>query len=69
LEAEDRHRQTSARPAVNFMGRPETSQPFILSNAGEDELARAFYWQAAFGALACLLGALAINWLLQNYHG
>ncbi|GLK89119.1 hypothetical protein GCM10017655_21810 [Pseudomonas turukhanskensis] len=69
LEAEDRHRQTSARPATNFMGRPQTSQPFILSNAGEDELARAFYWQAAAGAVVCLLGALAINWLLQNYHG
>jgi hypothetical protein len=69
LEAEDRHRQTSARPATNFMGRPDTSQPFILSNAGEDELARSFYWQAAAGAVVCLLGALAINWLLQNYHG
>lgn len=69
LEAEDRHRQTSARPATNFLGQPETSQPFILSNAGEDELARAFYWQAAAGAFACLLGALAINWLLQNFHG
>ncbi|WP_457435818.1 GIDE domain-containing protein [Pseudomonas sp. TE3786] len=69
LEAEDRHRQTSARPATNFMGQPQTSQPFILSNAGEDELARAFYWQAAAGAVVCLLGALAINWVLQNYHG
>lgn len=69
LEAEDRHRQTSARPATNFLGRPQTSQPFILSNAGEDELARALYWQAALGAVGCLLGALAINWLLQNYHG
>lgn len=68
LEAEDRHRQTSARPATNFLGRPGTSQPFMLSNAGEDELARALYWQAALGAVLCLLGALGINWLLQNYH-
>lgn len=64
LEAEDRHRQASARPAQNHMARPGEAQPFILSSSGEDELARQFYWQAAGGAAVCLLGALGSAWLL-----
>lgn len=46
--------------------RPQESYPFILSNYGEDELARSFYWQAAGGALFCLAGALATAWLVAN---
>ncbi|UVE18644.1 E3 ubiquitin ligase family protein [Pseudomonas sp. LS44] len=64
LEAEDRHRQRSALPAQNHLAKPAEAQPFILSNAGEDELAQRFYWQAAGGALLCLVGALATAWLL-----
>lgn len=64
LEAEDRHRQQSQQPAQHQLRKPREAQPFILSCAGEDELARQFYWQAAGGALACLLGALATAWLL-----
>ncbi|WP_369958802.1 GIDE domain-containing protein [Pseudomonas benzenivorans] len=64
LEAEDRHRQTSQRPAQHHMGKPREAQPFILASAGEDELARQFYWQATGGALLCLAGALATAWLL-----
>nr|WP_215731026.1 E3 ubiquitin ligase family protein [Pseudomonas lalucatii] len=64
LEAEDRHRQHSQRPARHHMGKPGEAQPFILASAGEDELARQFYWQAAGGALLCLAGALAMAWLL-----
>lgn len=64
LEAEDRHRQQSRQPAQHHMGAPAAAQPFILSCAGEDELARQFYWQAAGGAVLCLGGALAAAWLL-----
>ncbi|MCY1282828.1 E3 Ubiquitin ligase [compost metagenome] len=64
LEAEDRHRQASAQPARNRLGKPGEARPFILANAGEDEIARGFYWQAAGGAALCLAGALATAWLL-----
>ncbi|NQD94242.1 hypothetical protein HP532_16495 [Pseudomonas sp. CrR25] len=64
LEAEDRHRQRSQQPAQHHMAKPREAQPFILANAGEDELARHFRWQAAGGALLCLGGALATAWLL-----
>lgn len=64
LEAEQRHRRSSAEPARHRMSKPGEARPFILSNAGEDELARGFYWQAAGGALLCLVGALATAWLL-----
>jgi hypothetical protein len=46
--------------------KPGEAYPFILSNHGEDELARGFYWQAAGGALLCVLGALASAWLVGN---
>ncbi|WP_255837412.1 E3 ubiquitin ligase family protein [Pseudomonas benzenivorans] len=65
LEAEERHRQHSQRPAQHQMGKPREAQPFILACAGEDELARQFYWQAAGGALLCVAGALATTWLLN----
>ncbi|CAD5107825.1 GIDE domain-containing protein [Zestomonas carbonaria] len=68
LEAEDRHRQVSAQPAMNRMARPGESRPFILANAGEDEIARGLYWQAAAGAVLCLCGALATAWLLGIRH-
>jgi len=64
LEAEDRHRQQSLQPVQHHLGKPAERQPFILSCAGEDELVRSFYWQAAGGALLCLAGALAFAWLL-----
>jgi len=64
LEAEDRHRQHSRQPVQHHLGKPREAQPFILACAGEDELARHFYWQAAGGAVLCLVGALATAWLL-----
>ncbi|MGP0170723.1 GIDE domain-containing protein [Pseudomonas sp. NCHU5208] len=69
LEAEDRQRLRVQEPARNQMARPREAQPFILANAGEDELARGFYWQAAAGAVLCLVGALATAWVLgvQNW--
>ena len=36
----------------------------ILSCAGEDELVRSFYWQAAGAVVLCVLGAVATAWLL-----
>ena len=60
LEAEDRHRQKASEPARHQMAKPDERQPFILSNSGEDELARSFYWQAAGGAVLCLAGATII---------
>ena len=66
LEAEDRHRVQSLQPAQHQMGKPNQAQPFILSSHGEDQLARQFYWQALAGGVVCLLGALALTWLLRN---
>jgi len=66
LEAEDRHRVQSRQPAQHQMGKPSQAQPFILSSHGEDQLARQFHWQALAGAVVCLLGALALTWLLRN---
>lgn len=66
LEAEDRHRVQSRQPALHQMGKPSQAQPFILSSHGEDQLARQFHWQALAGAVVCLLGALALTWLLRN---
>ena len=68
LEAEDRHRHKAAEPAWHQMGKPAERQPFILSNSGEDELARHFYWQAAAGAVLCVAGAVATAWLLGVQH-
>jgi hypothetical protein len=65
LEAEDRHRGTSAAPALNHLRRPPESQPFLLSSHGEDVLARQFRWQALFGALLCVGGAVATVYLLR----
>ncbi|WP_342247144.1 GIDE domain-containing protein [Pseudomonas sp. OTU5201] len=65
LEAEDRHRHTSAAPAVNQMRRPPESQPFLLSSHGEDVLARQFRWQALLGAVLCVGGAVATVYLLR----
>lgn len=64
LEAEDRHRQQSLKPALHHLAKPRESQPFVLSTTGEDELARGFYWQAAGAALVCLLGAISCAWFL-----
>ena len=64
LEAEDRHRESSAQPAQHHLAKPREAQPFILSCAGEDELVRQFYWQAAGGVVLCVIGALATAWLL-----
>ncbi len=65
LEAEDRHRSTSAAPAVNHLRKPGESRPFLLSSHGEDVLARSFYWQALGGAVVCIIGAVATVYLLQ----
>lgn len=64
LEAEDRHRRQSTQPVQHHLAKPREAQPFILSCAGEDELVRQFYWQAAGGAVLCVAGALATAWLL-----
>lgn len=66
LEAEDRHRQVCLQPARHELRKPAQAQPFILSSHGEDQLARQFYWQALAGGVVCLLGALALTWLLRN---
>lgn len=66
LEAEDRHRAASSAPELNHLRQPQEALPFLLSCKGEDELARAFRWQAAGGALLCLGGALAGTWLLTQ---
>lgn len=68
LEAENRHRRSSQEPARNKLSKPGESRPFILSNSGEDELARGFYWQAAGGAVLCLIGALSTAWLFGVQH-
>lgn len=60
LEAEDRHRQASTRPAQHRLARPAQRQPFVLSSHGEEVLARRYRWQAAGGALLCLCGALLL---------
>lgn len=65
LEAEDRHRHASTAPALNHLRRPAEAQPFLLSSHGEDVLARHFRWQALFGALLCVGGAVATVYLLQ----
>jgi hypothetical protein len=64
LEAEQRHRALSLLPVQHHLGKPAERQPFILSCAGEDELVRSLHWQAAGGALLCIVGALALAWLL-----
>lgn len=66
LEAEDRHRTASGAPEQNHLRRPQEALPFLLSCKGEDELARAFRWQALGGALLCLGGALVVAWLLTR---
>jgi hypothetical protein len=66
LEAEDRHSVQSLQPAQHQMGKPSQAQPFIISSHGEDQLARQFHWQALAGGVVCLLGALALTWLLRN---
>nr|MBO2511225.1 hypothetical protein [Gammaproteobacteria bacterium] len=68
LEAEQRHREACARPALNLMAKPGESRPFILANAGEDEIIRGIYWQAAAGVVLCFGGALATAWLLGIRH-
>ncbi|MCY1381033.1 hypothetical protein D9M69_689030 [compost metagenome] len=65
LEAEDRHRHTSAAPAMNHLRRPSEAQPFLLSSHGEDVLARQFRWQALFGAALCVGGAVATVYVLK----
>lgn len=66
LEAQDQHRQDSVKPDQHHMAKPRESQPFLLSCAGEDELARHFYWQAAGGAALCIAGAVGFAWLLGS---
>jgi hypothetical protein len=65
-EAQRRQASRGEAPVHHQLRKPGESYPFILSNAGEDELARGFYWQAAGGALLCLVGALATTWLVSN---
>jgi len=63
LEAEDRHRESSAAPALHQLGQPGEALPFVLSSHGEEVLTQRFYWQAAGGALMCLAGAV---WLASQ---
>lgn len=65
-EAQRRQLGRGEAPAYHQLRKPGESYPFILSNHGEDELARGFYWQASGGALLCVLGALATAWLVGN---
>jgi len=62
LEAEERHRTASARPAEHQLCHPGESLPFVLSSHGEEVLARRYRWQAAAGAALCVGGA----WLLTT---
>jgi len=64
LEAEDRHWQSSAVPEQHQLGRPVEALPFVLSSHGEEVLTRRFYWQAAGGAVMCLIGAVWLATLL-----
>ncbi len=64
LEAEDRHWQRSADPEQHRLGRPVEALPFVLSSHGEEVLTRRFYWQAAGGAVMCLIGAVWLATLL-----
>ncbi|OCX91625.1 MAG: hypothetical protein BFD77_04175 [Pseudomonas sp. CO183] len=63
LEAEDRHRQSSAAPEQHQLARPNEALPFVLSSHGEEVITRRFYWQAAGGAAMCLVGAV---WLAMQ---
>ena len=66
VEAQRRQRGREIPAVQHRLQRPQESSPFILSNHGEDELARSFYWQAAGGALLCLAGALATAGLIRG---
>ncbi|MCW8154679.1 hypothetical protein D7243_00615 [Stutzerimonas stutzeri] len=63
LEAEDRHRESSAAPELHQMARPSEALPFVLSSHGEEVITRRFYWHAAGGAVMCLAGAV---WLAMQ---
>jgi hypothetical protein len=57
LEAQQRHRLASGRQALHKLARPAEDLPFVLSSHGEEVLVRRYRWQAAGGAMLCLLGA------------
>ena len=63
LEAEDRHRQSSAAPEQHQLARPGEALPFVLSSHGEEVITRRLYWQAAGGAVVCVAGAV---WLAMQ---
>lgn len=65
LEAEQRHRLASARPAEHRLRRPSEALPFVLSSHGQEVLARRYRWQAFSGAVFCVAGA----WLLATQWG
>ncbi|MCY1273205.1 E3 Ubiquitin ligase [compost metagenome] len=69
LEAEDRHRASSAAPTRHRLARPAERQPFILSSYGEDELGGKLRWQAAGHAALCLGGALLGAWFYRGLGG
>lgn len=66
VEAQRRNTARGEVPVHHQLRKPGEAYPFILSSHGEDELARGFYWQAAGGALLCVVGALASAWLVGN---
>ncbi|HHK0225856.1 TPA: GIDE domain-containing protein [Pseudomonas aeruginosa] len=66
LEAEDRHRASSAAPTRHRLGKPGEAHPFILSSQGEDDLAVQLRRQAAGAALLCLGSALLAGWLFSR---
>ncbi|MBO3275008.1 hypothetical protein JFY56_07210 [Pseudomonas sp. Milli4] len=69
LEAEDRHRASSAAPTRHRLGKPAERQPFILSSYGEDELGGRLRWLAAGHGALCLGGALLGAWFYVQLGG
>jgi hypothetical protein len=66
VEAHARHRQLLLQPAWHRLHQPAEARPFILSSNGKEELTPRLYWQAALGALVCLVGALATVWMINR---
>lgn len=53
-------------PAQHYMRQPREGQPFVLSNYGEDDIAKRLYWRAFFGGVLCIAGALFVSHVLQT---
>jgi hypothetical protein len=66
VAAQQLHRQRSAAPAQHFLGKPQESQPFILSSHGEDDIAKRFVWQAIFAACICIASGLGAAYIINT---